>query len=128
MSYFAKVKNGIVLEVIRIEQDVLNTGLWGDPSEFVQTSYNTHGGVHYEPNTNPPVPSQDQSKALRGNYAGIGYTYDSVNDVFYAPKPYPSWVIGAPSWIWQPPIPYPDDGKSYNWDEETQSWIEVQPT
>lgn len=125
MSYFAKVENGIVVDVIRIDQDVLDTGLWGDPASFVQTSYNTHGGIHYEPNSNPPVPSPDQSKALRANYAGIGYTYDLVNDVFYAPQPYPSWTISAPTWIWQPPVPYPNDGKLYVWDEATLSWVEL---
>ena len=125
MSYFAKVENGIVINVIRIDQDVLNTGLWGDPSNFVQTSYNTHGGIHYEPNTNPPVPSPDQSKALRANYASIGYIYDLVNNVFYAPQPYPSWTISAPTWIWQSPVPYPNDGKLYYWDEATLSWVEM---
>jgi hypothetical protein len=127
MSYFAQVSNGIVVDVIRINQDVLNSGLWGDPAQWVQTSYNTHGGIHYEPNTNPPVPSPDQSQALRANYAGIGYTYDSVNNVFYAPQPYPSWVISAPTWIWQAPVPYPDDGKVYYWDEATLSWVLVDP-
>jgi hypothetical protein len=76
-------------------------------------------------NANPPVPSADQSKAIRANYAGIGYTYDQTNDVFYAPQPYPSWTISAPTWQWQPPVPYPDDGKIYIWDEATLSWVEV---
>ena len=124
MAYFAKVENGIVIDVIRIEQDVLDTGLFGDPSNFVQTSYNTHGGIYYEPNTNPPVPSPNQSKALRANYAGVGYTYDSVNDVFYNQQPYPSWTINAPTWIWQAPVPCPNDGKLYIWDEATLSWVQ----
>ena len=62
---------------------------------------------------------------IRKNYAGIGYTYDQTNDVFYAPQPYPSWTISAPTWQWQPPVPYPDDGKIYVWDEATLSWVEV---
>jgi hypothetical protein len=128
MSYFAKVDNGIVTNVIRITQDVLNTGLWGDPVNWVQTSYNTHGGIYYIPNSYPPEPDPDQSKALRANYAGIGFTYDVVNDVFYGPQPYPSWTIGPPTWIWQPPVPYPDDGNQYYWDEATLSWVEIPPT
>jgi hypothetical protein len=127
MSYFAQVVNGIVTDVIRIDQEVLNSGLWGDPTQWVQTSYNTHGGIYYIPKSNPPEPDPDQSKALRANYAGIGYTYDSVNNVFYAPQPYPSWVISAPTWIWQAPVPYPDDGKVYYWDEATLSWVLVDP-
>jgi hypothetical protein len=127
MSYFAQVVDGNVINVIRIDQVVLNSGIWGDPASFIQTSYNTHGGIHYEPNTNPPVPSPDQSKALRANYAGVGYIYDSVNDVFYTKQPYPSWTISAPTWIWQAPVPYPDDGKVYYWDEATLSWVLVEP-
>jgi hypothetical protein len=127
MSYFAKVENGIVTDVIRITQDILNSGLWGDPSQWVETSYNTHGGIYYIPNSYPPTPSIIQSKALRANYAGIGFTYDAVNDVFYAPQPYPSWTIGPPTWVWQPPVSYPNDGKDYKWDEATQSWVEIPP-
>lgn len=127
MSYFAKVENGIVSEVIKITQSEVNTGLWGNPAQWVQTSYNTKGGIYYIPNSNPSEPDPDQSKALRANYAGVGYTYDVVNDVFYAPQPYPSWTIGPPTWIWQPPVPYPNDGKTYTWDEATQSWVEVPP-
>lgn len=127
MAYFAKVENSIVIDVIRIEQDVLNSGLWGDPTQWVQTSYNTRGGIYYIPNSNPPEPDPDQSKALRANYAGLGYTYDAVNDVFYAPQPYPSWTISAPTWIWQAPVPYPNDGKEYYWDEATLSWVLLEP-
>lgn len=126
MSHFAKVENGVVVDVIKIEQDVLNTGAWGDPSEWIQTSYNTYGGVHYIPDSNPRQPSPDQSKALRGNYAGVGYIYDKHNDVFYPPQPYPSWTISEPTWIWQPPVPFPEDGKFYNWDEATLSWVEYE--
>jgi hypothetical protein len=125
MAHFAKIENGIVTQVIVAKQDVIDSGLFGNPSSWVQTSYNTHGGIHYEPNTNPPVPSPDQSKALRANYAGIGYTYDLLNDVFYLPQPYPSWTISAPTWLWKPPIPYPNDGKEYYWDEATLSWVEI---
>lgn len=98
MPYFAKVSNGIVEEVIRAEQDFINTGLVGDPFTWIETSYNTRGNVYYIPDTNTPDP--DQSKKLRGNYAGIGYTYDSINDVFYAPDPGPGWVLDTDTWLW----------------------------
>ena len=82
MSHFAKVENGTVTQVIVIEQDVLNLGHWGDPASWVQTSYNTHGGVHVNGGT-----------PLRKNFAGIGYTYDSQRDAFYSPKPFNSWLL-----------------------------------
>lgn len=116
MSHFAKVVNGIVTEVHVAEADVLALGYWGDPSLFVQTSYNTRGGVHVLGGT-----------PLRGNYAGIGYIYDSVNDVFYPPQPYPSWTINTTTWTWEPPTPMPTDEKVYSWDEATLSWLEYIP-
>jgi hypothetical protein len=119
MSHFAKVENGIVTQVIVAEQDVIDTGIFGHG--WIQTSYNTKGGVHYGQDGNP-----DGGVPLRGNYAGIGYVYDNVNDVFYAPQPYPSWTISAPTWTWTAPVPYPEDGKYYQWDESTQSWVEPQ--
>lgn len=126
MSNFAYVPNivngiGKVDNVLVIDQEVINTGLFGTPSAFIQTSFNTRGGVYYLPNSNTPSP--DQSKALRANYAGIGYTYDQINDVFYAPQPYPSWTISAPTWLWEAPVPYPSTGGPYIWDEATQSWV-----
>ena len=121
MSHFAKVENGIVTQVIVIEQDVLNTGLWGDPSLWIKTSYNTRANVHYTPNTNTP----SGQPALRGNYAGIGYTYDKDRDVFYPPIPYPSWAINQSTWTWEPPTPMPTDGKRYTWNEESKTWDEV---
>jgi hypothetical protein len=116
MAHFAQVENGIVIQVIVADQSVINSGLFG--TGWVQTSYNTRGGVHYGQDGQP-----DGGIALRANYAGIGYTYDEVNDVFYAPQPYPSWTISAPTWEWQPPVPYPNDGNFYIWDETTQSWV-----
>ncbi len=113
MSHFAKIENGIVTQVIVIEADVLATGLWGDPASFVQTSYNTQGGKHPE------------GRPLRGNFAGIGFTYDKVNDVFYAPQPFPSWVLNNTTWTWEAPVPMPTDGKMYKWDEDTTSWVEI---
>jgi hypothetical protein len=113
MSHFAKVENGTVTQVIVIEQDVLNLGHWGDPALWVQTSYNTQGGVHINGGT-----------PLRKNFAGIGYTYDSQRDAFYAPQPFASWVLNEDTCVWQAPVDRPTDG-NYTWNEETQSWVTV---
>ena len=120
MSHFSKVENGLVVQVIVAEQDFINSGLVGPASEWVQTSYNTRGGVHYGEDGQP-----DGGTALRGNYAGIGYTYDEEHDVFYAPQPFPSWTLSHTTWLWEPPTPMPTDGKIYRWDEPTTSWIEA---
>jgi len=122
MSHFAKVENGTVTQVIVAEQDVIDTGMFG--SGWIQTSYNTRGGVHYNPETNEP--SEDQSRALRKNYAGVGYTYDSERDAFVPPQPYASWVLDDASCLWSAPVAMPTDDKQYNWDEESQSWVEFQ--
>ena len=117
MSHFAQIdENNIVTQVIVIEQDVVDTGLFGDPASWIQTSYNTSGGVHLLGGT-----------PLRKNYAGIGYTYDSTRDAFIPPKPYNSWVLNEDTCLWEAPTPMPTDGKIYNWDEATTSWVEVIP-
>lgn len=113
MAHFAKVENGIVITVLVIEQDVIDSGVVGDPSAWIQTSYNTRGGIHI----NGGVP-------LRKNYAGIGYSYDAQRDAFIPPKPFESWLLDEETCQWDSPIPYPQDGKSYDWDEPTQSWVE----
>jgi hypothetical protein len=87
-----------------------------------RTSYNTHGGIHYDSNNEP---SADQSKAFRKNYAGIGYSYDPQRDAFIPQKPLPSWILDDFSCLWIAPIPKPADEKDYQWDEESQSWIEI---
>ena len=87
---------------------------------WIKTSYNTRGGIHYQPNTD--IPSEDQSKALRKNYAGIGYSYDEGRDAFIPPKFYASWVLNETSCLWEAPVSYPDDGQQYTWNEETTSW------
>ena len=120
MSHFAKVENGLVTEVLVISQDVIDSGMFGDPASFIQTSYNTHGGVHYGPDG-----QLDGGIALRKNYAGIGFAYDALLDAFIPPKPYPSWLLDTQTCLWDPPVPYPSDGKQYYWDEETLSWVEV---
>jgi len=86
-----------------------------------RTSYNTRGGVHYKSNTS--TPSEDQTKTFRKNYAGIGYTYDDQRDAFIPPKPFPSWVLDEFTCLWDSPIPYPNDGNMYYWDEDTISWV-----
>ena len=120
MAHFAKVLNRKVLQVIVAEPEFFETFIDSSPGEWIQTSYNTQGGVHYGQDGQP-----DGGVALRGNYAGIGYTYDSVNDVFYPPQPYPSWTISGPDWLWKAPVPMPEDGKAYTWDEPTLNWVEL---
>ena len=114
MGHFAKVVDGKVTQVIVAEPDFFTTFVDSSPGAWIQTSYNTIGGQHTQGGT-----------ALRGNYAGIGYTYDAQNDVFYAPQPFPSWTISAPTWTWTAPTPYPQDDKQYSWNEATLSWTEV---
>jgi hypothetical protein len=116
MSHFAKIENGTVTQVIVAEQDVIDTGLFGDPSLWVQTSYNTLGGVHTLGGT-----------PLRKNYAGIGYTYDSGRDAFIPPTPFASWLLNEDSCLWEAPTPMPTDDKQYSWDEVTLSWVEIPP-
>jgi hypothetical protein len=124
MSHFAKVENGKVTAVIVAEQDFIDSGLVGEPSLWVQTSYNTRRGVHYIADSD--TPSSDQSKALRKNYAVIGGFYDSKNDAFYDIQPYPSWVLNTSTWLWESPIPCPGDVRNYYWDEATLSWLVVE--
>jgi len=122
MGHFAKVENGKVTQVIVAEQDFIDSGAVGSPSQWVQTSYNTRGGVHYGQDGQP-----DGGVALRANYAGIGYSYDYINDVFIPPKPFPSWTLNNTTWNWDAPTPMPTDGKLYQWDEATKAWTEVVP-
>jgi hypothetical protein len=111
MSHFAKVENGIVTQVIVAEQDVIDSGLFGDG--WVQTSYNTFGGQHPE------------GRPLRKNYAGVGFTYDAQRDAFIPPQPFASWALNEDTCLWDCPVAYPTDGKRYTWNEEQQQWVEV---
>jgi hypothetical protein len=124
MAHYAKVQDGLVTRVIVAEAEFFNTFVDDSPGEWIQTSYNTHGGVHYNPETGEP--SEDQTKALRKNFAGIGYTYDRIKDAFIPPKPFASWVLDGETCIWNAPTAYPEDDKSYSWNEETLSWDEVE--
>ncbi len=109
MSHYAQVYNGIVQQVIVADQDFINSGAVGDPAEWIQTSIRTSANTHPE------------GRPLRGNYACPGFVYDSTNDVFYAPQPWPSWTLNTLTWTWESPIAYP--GGVHDWDENTQSWV-----
>jgi hypothetical protein len=122
MSHFAKIENGVVtfVTVGRQEDDGRELELCERTGDiYRQTSYNTRGGVHYTDG----VPSVDQSKALRKNYAGIGYTYDEQRDAFIPPKPYESWILNEDTCLWEPPTPYPNDGGMYQWNEANGDWV-----
>jgi hypothetical protein len=121
MGHFAKVNNGIVEQVIVAEPEFFETFVDTTPGTWIQTPYNTRGGVHYQPDS--WTPSEDQSKALRKNYAGIGYTYDRERDAFIEPKPFASWVLDEQTCLWEAPVPRPNDGKVYVWDEPTTAWV-----
>lgn len=109
MAHFAKIKDGIVEQVI-VAEDGFVENLDG---EWIQTSYNTVGGQHPE------------GRPLRKNFAGIGYTYDRDRDAFIPPHPYASWLLNEETCLWNAPVLYPTDGKDYQWDEGTTSWIEI---
>jgi hypothetical protein len=114
MAHFAKVVDGKVSQVIVAEPEFFQTFVDSSPGEWIQTSYNTHGGVHATGGT-----------PLRKNYAGIGFTYDRTKDAFIPPQPYASWVLDDNTCLWNAPVAVPADGKRYTWDEATTSWVEV---
>ena len=132
MSSYAKINNGIVEKVIVAEAEFFDTFVDDTPGTWIQTSYNTRGGVHYEPDSN--TPSSDQSKALRKNHAGIGYTYDETKDAFIPPQQFSSWTLNNTTCLWEPPISKPTDGKTYRWDDDlyqsdnTKGWVEYTET
>lgn len=125
MAHYAKISDGQVVDV-----QVIVNGAFDNPETWLtetfggtwmQTSYNTRGGVHYTEGQ----PSSDQTKALRFNYAGVGFTYDADRDAFIPPKPFDSWVLDEATCLWVAPIDYPADGGEYVWDEATTDWVEV---
>ena len=126
MAHFAKVNQGKVIQVIVAEPEFFETFVDTSPGDWIQTSYNTRLGVHYEPDSD--TPSADQSKALRGNFAGVGFIYDRENDVFYPPQPFKSWVLNETMWIWEAPVPLPANADTvrYNWDEDSLSWVQAE--
>jgi hypothetical protein len=126
MAHFAKLDANNVVIFVTVGRDEdegkevelsLRTG-----DTYKQTSYNTRGGVHYQADG---TPSADQSKAMRKNYAGLGYTFDAARNAFIPPKPYASWLLNETTCLWDAPVAYPTDGKFYSWDEATTSWVEV---
>jgi len=129
MAHFAKLnEDNIVVFVTkgRQEDDGKEAELTARTGDvYKQTSYNTYGGVHYtqefDENGNP-IPSQNQSKAFRFNYAGEGFFYDEDRDAFIPPKPFDSWLLDESTCLWNPPIPIPVDDNTYLWNEETQEW------
>ena len=116
MAHFAQIdENNIVTRVLVIEQDVIDSGMFGPKESWIQTSYNTIMGEHRLGGT-----------PLRKNYAGIGYTYDKERDAFIPPKPFSSWVLNETTCLWDAPVPWPTDpDKSYKWNEATTTWQEV---
>jgi len=112
MTHFAKVADGIVKKVIRAEPEFFDTFIDDSPGTWIQTSYNTRGGVH----TLDGIP-------LRKNFAGIGYSYDIELDAFIPPKRYNSWILNEETCLWESPVDYPSDGEEYIWDESTVDWI-----
>lgn len=118
MGHFAKVLNGKVINVIVAEPEFFETFIDSSPGKWIQTSYNTNAGIHY---TNGQ-PSEDQSKALRKNFAGIGDEYNEELDAFISPKPFASWILNTDKGCYDPPVPYPTDGNEYSWNETEQNW------
>jgi hypothetical protein len=121
MAHFAKVLDGTVIDVIVAEPEFFETFRDTSPGTWIQTSYNTRGGVHYDPATGEP--SADQSKALRKNYAGTGFSYNHILDAFIPSKPYQSWVLNEETCLWEAPSSPPNDGNKYKWNETTLSWV-----
>ena len=117
MAHFAKVVDGLVVDIIVAEQEFIDT--LPDANAWVQTSYNTRGGVHYDPITLEP----DGLPALRMNYAAVGGAYDAERDAFVEPKPYPSWVLDEATLLWHAPVPRPSEDAQYIWDESTLNWV-----
>jgi hypothetical protein len=131
MAHYAKVLNKKVLSVIVADEEFINQLVDEVPGEWIQCSYNTYGGIHYDPVTSQP--SEDQSKALRMNFPGPEWNYDGVG--FYAPQPYKYWSLNTDTYKWEPPIPAPNDGYGYAWsdidyeedtaDPKTQGWVQI---
>jgi hypothetical protein len=115
MAHYAKVVDGIVTQVIVAEPEFFETFIDSSPGDWIQTSYNTHGGVHLNGGT-----------PLRKNFAGIGMTYDKQRDAFIRPQPFLSWTLNEETCLWEPPTPKPTDDEIYQWNESTTSWDVVE--
>ena len=135
MAHFAELDDQhVVVRVIVVSNEDAGSlpGLAGEAfctnllgGRWKQTSYNTHGGVHYSPATNQP----DDGVPLRKNYAGVGYSYDETRDAFIPPSPFASWVLNEDTCVWDPPVPRPTESAPeewfYQWDEPTRNWVLV---
>lgn len=131
MAHFAEInEEGIVLRVIVAEQDFIDSGVVGNPDNWIQTSYNIRGGEYNlgatqeEKSQNKDSGNlQDKVARTRKNYAGIGYSYDLERGAFISPKPFNSWLLNEETCLWEAPVPYPDDGEKYDWDEDIINWV-----
>jgi hypothetical protein len=115
MAHYAKIVDGVVTQVITAEAEFFDAFTDDSPGEWLQTSFNTFGGAHtlgYTP--------------LRKNFAGIGFSYDSVRDAFIPPRVYTSWTLNEVTCHWEAPVAYPDDGNQYEWNEDTTAWVLVE--
>jgi hypothetical protein len=124
MTHFAEIdENNIVIRVLVIEQDEIDSGEWGNPENWIQTSYNTRCGIHY--NHDSDIPSEDQTKSLRKNFAGIGFIYDEIRDAFIQPSLYESWVLNEDSCVYESPIEQPvvNDDQMAVWNEDLLDWV-----
>ena len=126
MAHYAKVKDGVVTQVIVAEPEFFDTFVDTEPGEWLKTSYNMRGGVYYDPETNAAAADQsvitgDEARE-RKNYAGIGFTYDRDRNAFIPPQPFASWILNDTSCLWEAPVAYPTDGEMYTWNEDTTSW------
>jgi hypothetical protein len=121
MAHYAFLDENNTVTLVIVGKNEDEDGIdWEQFYGAVRTSYNTAGGVYYDPDTQQPA--LDQSKAFRKNYAGIGYTFDPVRDAFLTPKPFNSWILDESSCTWQPPVPMPADGENYQWNEDLLTW------
>jgi len=121
MAHYAKVVDSIVTKVIVAEAEFFDTFIDNSPGEWIQTSYNTYGGKHFDPETG----EEDDGTPLRKNYAGVGYTYDVDKDAFIPPQPFASWTLNETTCLWEAPVAYPDDGLNYVWNESITNWTEI---
>lgn len=117
MPHYAKVQDAKVVQVIRADDAFFTNFTDSSPGFWLQTSYGAVGGIHYGLDGQP-----DGGQALRKNFAGIGYGYDAKLDAFFPPQPFPSWTLNQTTALWDPPVPYPTDGKMYYWDELSKTW------
>jgi len=114
MAHYAKVVDSIVTKVIVAEAEFFDTFVDDSAGQWIQTSYNTHGGEHTLGGT-----------PLRKNFAGVGFTYDEEKDAFIPPQPFASWILNETTCLWEAPVAYPDDGQAYVWNENITNWTEV---